>query len=278
MAGKRERKRRRPPLLLRLLRGILALALLGGALAFYAFKIEPRWIQTTELEVTAPIEGSLRIVALGDTHIGMGKDQAEMGDLVGRINAIEPDAVFFLGDLFDNYAAYTGDVEANLAILAGIEAEYKYAVRGNHDVGGGAEFVYPELIAQAGFTLLENTDARLPCGLHIIGAADYIYHTPNLEGLTGEGFDLLLAHEPDLADAVSGVELQLSGHSHGGQVYLPFLVQEFLPGGAQNYIRGRYEKADGGIVYVNRGIGMSMLPVRLFSRPEITILTIHGEE
>ena len=126
--------------------------------------------------------------------------------------------------------------------------------------------------------LLENTDAQLPCGLHIIGAADYIYHTPNLEGLTGEGFDLLLAHEPDLADAVSGVELQLSGHSHGGQVYLPFLVQEFLPGGAQNYIRSRYEKADGGIVYVNRGIGMSMLPVRLFSRPEITILTIHGEE
>ncbi len=273
----RERKRK-APFVLRLLRGILLLTLLCGAVAFYAFKIEPRWIQVTELEISAPIEGSLRAVAFGDTHIGMGKDQAEMKDLVDRINALAPDAVFFLGDLFDNYAAYTGNVEANLAILAGIEAEHKYAVRGNHDVGGGAEFVYPTLIEQAGFTLLENDDAMLPGGIHLIGAADYIYHTPNLEGLTGPGFDLLLAHEPDLADGVTDVELQLSGHSHGGQVYLPFLVEKILPGGAQNYIRGRYDKGDGGIVYVNRGIGMSMLPVRFFSRPEITLLTIHGEE
>jgi len=275
MAGKRERKR---PLLLRLLRGMFAVLLLAAALLFYMTRIEPRWVEVTELEVTAPIEGSLTAVAFGDTHIGMGNGAEELRDLVGRINALAPDVVFFLGDLFDNYAAYTGDVEGDLAILAGIEAQYKFAVRGNHDVGGGAEFIYPELIEKAGFTLLENADATLPCGLHIIGAADYIYHTPNLEGLSGAGFDLLLAHEPDLADGVAGIELQLSGHSHGGQVYLPWIVDSILPGGAQNYIRGRYEKADGGVVYVNRGIGMSMLPVRLFSRPEITLLTINGEE
>ena len=273
----REKRKIKPPFLLQLIRTALLMAVMAGMLWFYMTSIEPNWIQITELEVTAPIEGELRAVAFGDTHIGMGKDEEDMGKLVNKINDLAPDAVFFLGDLFDNYAEYTGDVEGNLAILAGIKAEHKYAVRGNHDVGGGAEFVYPELIEKAGFTLLENAGVQLPGGINLIGAADYIYHTPNIEGLTGEGFDLLLAHEPDLADALSGVELQLSGHSHGGQVYLPFLLDRILPNGSRNYVRGQYEKADGGIVYVNRGVGMSMMPVRLFSRPEITVITIKGE-
>ena len=270
-------RKRKPPLLLRLLKSIFLLGLMIGGLFVYMTRIEPRWIQVTELEMTGAVDGSLTAVAFGDTHIGMGNDLAELEDLVARINELQPDAVFFLGDLFENYAAYTGDVEGCLAALADIEAEYKYAVRGNHDVGGGAEFLFPDWMEKAGFILLENGSADLPGGIRLIGAANATYYTPNIEGLTGEGFDLLLSHEPDIADALSGIELQLSGHSHGGQVYLPFVVDHILPNGANTYFRGYYEKEDGGAVYVNRGIGMSMLPVRLFSRPEITFLTVHGE-
>ncbi len=240
-------------------------------------RIEPAWVQVTELEITGAVEEPLTAVAFGDTHIGMGKDLADLEELVAQINELQPDAVFFLGDLFENFSAYTGDVEGCLAVLADIKAEHKYAVRGNHDVGGGAEFLFPDWMEKAGFVLLENQNAELPGGIRLIGAANATYYTPNVEGFAGEGFDLLLSHEPDIADALGGVELQLSGHSHGGQVYLPFLAERVLPKGAQTYFRGYYEKEDGGAVYVNRGFGMSMLPVRLFSRPEITFLTIHGE-
>ena len=270
-------RKRKPPLLLRLLKGVSLLVLAALVLELYMTRIEPYWIEVSKLEVTADTEGTFTAVAFADTHIGMGKGREELQALVDRINELQPDAVFFLGDLFDDYGAYHGDVSADLAVLAGIRAEHKYAVRGNHDVGGGAEFVYPDLIGEAGFVLLENENVSLPGGINLIGAANYTYHSPNIEGLAGESFDLLLAHEPDLADAVEDIELQLSGHSHGGQVYLPFLMEKILPKGAQTYFRGEYEKPDGGLLYVNRGIGMSMLPVRLFSRPEITLLTIYGE-
>ena len=68
--------------------------------------------------------------------------------------------------------------------------------------------------------------------------------------------------------------LQLSGHSHGGQVYLPLIGAPHVPMGAQTYLRGQYDKADGGVVYVNRGIGMSILPYRFGSVPELTIVEI----
>ncbi|MBR5284019.1 MAG: metallophosphoesterase [Clostridia bacterium] len=273
----RTRKKKKPPFLLRLLKKVFQLVLVVLGLAVYMTRIEPSWVQVTELDIAGQVEGSLTAVAFGDTHIGMGKDVEELEELVAQINDLQPDAVFFLGDLFDNYGAYTGDVEGCLSILADIQAEYKYAVRGNHDVGGGAEFLFPDWMESAGFVLLENACAELPGGIRLIGAANATYYTPNVEEMTGEGFDLLLSHEPDVADSISNVELQLSGHSHGGQVYLPFLVDRILPRGAQTYFRGYYEKDDGGTIYVNRGVGMSMLPVRFFSRPEITFLTIHGE-
>lgn len=265
-------------LLRRLFLLIAVLGLSAAALWGYMRYIEPKWIQICELEIAADFPGDMRVVAFGDTHIGLGNDVDEMEKLAGKINKLKPDVVLFLGDLFDDLSKYEGDTAAACAALAGIEARAKLAVRGNHDIGGGAEWVYPQLIADCGFTLLENADVWLDNGLHVVGSANYVYYTPNVQGFMTDGFDLLIAHEPDVADFVTGAELQLSGHSHGGQVYIPFLLDRILPKGSQQYYRGYYEKDDGGVVYVNRGIGMSLLPVRLFSRPEITLVTIRGEE
>ena len=255
---------------------LLACLCLAGGLWLYMTRVEPNWVEVTGLEMEGAIDGVFRAVAFGDTHIGMAKDIEDLRTLVAQINSLAPDAVLFLGDLYDDYSTYAGDAEADMAVLAGLEAAHKFAVRGNHDVGGGAEFVYSGLMEKAGFTLLENQAVTLPCGVRVVGAADYIYHSPNVAALLTDGFDLLLAHEPDLADAVTGAELQLSGHSHGGQVFLPFLLDRILPAGAEVYYRGEYRKTDGGVVYVNRGLGMSLLPVRLFSRPEITVVTVRG--
>ncbi|MEA4921525.1 MAG: metallophosphoesterase [Clostridiaceae bacterium] len=261
-----------------LIKGLFFLCCLFAALMIYMRYIEPRWLEVTHLDIeSGDVSGSFRAVAFGDTHIGMGKDAEDMEKLADKINSLEPDAVFFLGDLFDNYSRYEG-AENVVKALSKIKAEHKFAVRGNHDVGGGAELVYPELISEGGFTLLENKSVMLENGINIIGSANYIYYSPDVQGLCTEGFDLLLAHEPDLADAVGGVELQLSGHSHGGQIYIPFLLDRILPEGAKIYVRGLYEKPDGGKVYVNRGYGMSLWPLRLFARPEITVLTINGDK
>lgn len=262
-------------LIRRLLRLAFNLCLLAAALLGYMRYIEPYWVEVEELTMEAEgIEGDFRVVAFGDTHIGMGKDAEEMEELVGLINEQEPDAVVFLGDLFDDYSKYEGDADKCLEILSGIEAEYKYAVRGNHDVGGGAQWIYPEMAEKCGFTLLENDRAALGNGINIIGCADTIYFSPDIEKYITDGFDLLLAHEPDVGAGVTGVELQLSGHSHGGQIYLPFLKDRIMPEGARIYNRGRYDKPDGGTVYVNRGYGMSLVPLRLFSRPEVTVIDI----
>lgn len=262
----------------RLFKLLLSLALLAALALGYMRYIEPNWIEVSRMTVKAPgLEGQYKIVAFGDVHIGMGKDQKELERLVELINEEAPDGVFFLGDLFDDYSKYTGDPEACLNILSNIEARDKIAVRGNHDVGGGAQWVYPDMIASCGFALLENDRVVLDNGITVHGCAESLYFTPEV-GPAGEGFDILLAHEPDVADSVIGVELQLSGHSHGGQIYIPFLLDRILPKGAEKYYRGLYEKPDGGLIYVNRGYGMSLAPLRLFSRPEITVVTIEGDE
>lgn len=261
----------------RLLRFLFSLAALAALALVYMRYIEPNWIEVSHLTVGADgLEGRYKIVAFGDVHIGMGKDEKELEKLVELINGEEPDGVFFLGDLFDDYSKYGGDAETCIKILSGIEADDKIAVRGNHDVGGGAQWIYPELISSCGFTLLENDSLVLQNGITVYGCAESLYFTPDI-GAPGDGFDILLAHEPDVADGVTGVELQLSGHSHGGQIYIPFLLDRILPKGAEKYYKGLYEKPDGGLVYVNRGYGMSLAPLRLFSRPEITVVTVEGK-
>ncbi len=97
-----------------------------------------------------------------------------------------------------------------------------------------------------------------------------------LEALPEEGAAILLAHEPDFADesaATGRFDLQLSGHSHGGQVAIPFLGPLRLPLMGRKYPLGLY-KVGRMTLYTNRGIGTVGLPVRFFARPEITVLTL----
>jgi predicted MPP superfamily phosphohydrolase len=89
---------------------------------------------------------------------------------------------------------------------------------------------------------------------------------------------LLLAHSPDIVPNLAGqkFDLILSGHTHGGQINLPFLNGAWLKGGPTNqYIQGMFQ-VNGSPLYVNRGIGMTTLPIRIQSRPEITHFTLRG--
>ena len=118
----------------------------------------------------------------------------------------------------------------------------------------------------------------------IVGVDDPWYGKPSvrpiLARLPEQGAAILLAHEPDFADEFSQFgrfDLQLSGHSHGGQVCLPTGAPIRLPAYGQKYPRGRYQVGDM-ILYTNRGVGSSGIPVRFNCRPEISLFTLRAKE
>jgi predicted MPP superfamily phosphohydrolase len=180
--------------------------------------------------------------------------------------------VVFLGDLFDDYSIYEGDPAEIVNELSLIEGT-KLAVWGNHDMGGGAFKVYEAFMTEAGFIVLENQSFRYSDKINFVGASDYIYTTPQVGDLYTEGFDVLLAHEPVLFDAGYPYELQLSGHTHGGQINLPFITKSRLPRGSGNYISGVFKDGER-TLYVNRGLGMSNVRARFLSVPEITVIEV----
>jgi len=211
---------------------------------------------------------ALIVLAVGGICLYLSIDHF---DIDARYEAAQPT------EAYDGTTVYAGD-EAEIARVLSLPKADKYAVYGNHDLGGKAQHIYADIMAQAGYTVLVNQAVQLEGGVNLIGCDDLIFGTPDITGLPQEGaLDLLLMHEPDFADRVTGVELQLSGHTHGGQVRLPFVDYLVLPTGGKNYIRGSFEKADGGLLYVNRGLGMSILPYRFASRPELTVIDLTGE-
>jgi len=155
-------------------------------------------------------------------------------------------------------------------------------VLGNHDHWSGADAIRG-LLRQAGVHELRNTALTLRRGaaqLHIAGVDSYWERQDRLEAvlatLPADGAAVLLAHEPDYADisAASGrFDLQLSGHTHGGQVVIPFLGPPVLPHLGKKYPAGRYQVGSM-IQYTNRGLGVIPPRLRFNCRPEITVITL----
>ena len=101
-----------------------------------------------------------------------------------------------------------------------------------------------------------------------------------LEKLPEDGAAILLAHEPDFADASAATgrfDLQISGHTHGGQVVVPFYGAPILPYLGQRYPAGLYQVGDM-LQYTNRGVGMARIPIRINCPPEITLFTLESPE
>ena len=160
------------------------------------------------------------------------------------------------------------------------------AVLGNHDHRAGAVIVRPHL-GEAGIVELANEVRSLrrgPSALHVAGV-DSMYMGKDrlgavLDGLPGEGAAVLLAHEPDfaLSSAAAGrFDLQLSGHSHGGQVRFPLLGAPLYPRHSRLYPDGLY-RVRRMHAYTNRGLGTVLSHLRANCRPEISVLTLRSPE
>ncbi len=261
-------------------------------IACYSRYIEPERLVVKEITVETDMDiKECRVLFFTDTHFGMLYDEAHAEDIVEMINDRNADIVIFGGDLFDNYARDKEilDLEYLQKELSGIEAKArKYAVFGNHDYGGGAIRIYEEFMNDCGFLVLDDETVFLEqFNMEIIGFDDYLLGRTESDFycIQGDSFHLMATHEPVISGFIegSGEGFILSGHTHGGQISVPFFTKRLLPDGSGQFRKGFYEIQDIGPegfapMYVSSGIGLTKYPFRFFNVPEIIEVDLIGRE
>ncbi len=259
---------------------------IGGTL--YASQVETGWMDINYLRLALPrldpAFNGYRLVQISDLHVDQWTSVERLESIVENVNRQHPDLVAITGDFIThNPDMYAGELTDMLRAIKSKDGVY--AILGNHDHTSKPQAVH-EIIQRSGLQDATNcvyTLKRGTAGLHIAGVDDYMRHKDRLDlvlqQLPETGAAILLAHEPDFADisAPTGrFDLQLSGHSHGGQIRLPFLGTIFLPKDAKKYPSGMYRLGNM-ILYTNRGLGAVHLHLRYHSRPEIIVFSLHSE-
>jgi uncharacterized protein len=248
----------------------------------YGF-FDARRIRVKNLEVHAeqvlPNNGKIRIVQISDVHVGIIIREKRLEFILDKVREANPDILVSTGDLLDGEI---DNVMPEAQQLAAINPKYgKYAIMGNHEYYAGIQRSV-EFTRSAGFVILRDEAVQV-AGINIFGADDI---TGRRSGMTkdnprfqkslaekSDNFVLLLKHQP-YVDEREKFNLQISGHTHGGQIF-PFelVTRFFFP-----YNYGYYELGKNKLLYVSRGAGTWGPPVRLFAPPEITVIDIIGKK
>jgi predicted MPP superfamily phosphohydrolase len=266
---------------------------LGSGGYFYANRIEPNLLDANYQQMQHPFIprsfDGIKIVQFSDTHLGYQYNLNQFEKLVKKINNLKPDLIFFTGDLIDEPNKYP-EINQLVPILQQLKAPLgQYCIFGNHDHGGYGSDIYRNIMETANFTVLlnESKPIKLKNGskIYLIGIDDAMLGQPDLKlalnQVPNNMFKLLLSHAPDLAETAVQYQIhwQLSGHSHGGQVKIPFVGALVTPPFARVYTEGLYTIGESSplTLYVNRGIGTTRLPFRFMARPELTIFTLKSE-
>jgi len=262
--GKPARKTARAWLISRrkFLAGVLGMpAIIAG----HAAGIEPGWLRVERIRLNP--EAKFRFVHFTDVHHKGDTDLLER--VVAKINEQEPDFVCFTGDLVEE-AKFAAEA---LAIIGKINAPL-YGIPGNHDFWADMDFdLAREGFAKTGGQWLMDQEQTI-CGgriqLHGMSATAGVSFTPS----AGKK-NILLTHYPSSIDSIADArfDLILAGHSHGGQVRLPWYGALIVPFGVGEYQLGMYQ-TPAGPLYVNAGIGYFYVNIRFCCRPEITVFEI----
>lgn len=265
----------------------LLLILLAVLTVGYAHFIEPGRLTVTHIEDTSySMKEPVTVAVFADTHFGFQYDTEDFQKVIDQVNANPPDILFFAGDLIDNLNEYQGDTGLISEKLGEMKAKMgKYAVFGNHDYGGGAEYEYESIMNAGGFQVLVNKAVTFKeNNLRLIGIDDLLigYGDPSIVNqAASDMYNLVLCHEPDIVDKIlnSNTDYMIAGHTHGGQIRVPFYTERYLPSYGEKYVKGEYSLSNknGTIVYVNSGLGTTRIPARLGAVPELTYLTIRPD-
>lgn len=270
--------------------------LLCGATG-YAALVEPEELDVQRLQIRLPglpeaFDG-LTIAQISDLHYGPFTGAREIGGAVERVNALSADLIVVTGDYvtspsLERSRTPPAEPMANAVLCASILSRLQaplgvVSVLGNHDVTVNAPYI-TEVLRSHGLHVLRNGNLPLErngARLWLTGVDDVLDGAPRLDfalaSVPPQEPVILLAHEPDFADEASrrGIALQLSGHSHGGQVRIPLLGSPYLPRLARKYPYGYYRVGPLQL-YTNRGIGTIGLPLRFNATPEVTLISLHA--
>jgi predicted MPP superfamily phosphohydrolase len=244
--------------------------------------LDARYIRSESLVIHSakiPREaGRIRIVQISDVHVGVIVRGRYLADILRKVREAEPDLLISTGDLLDGQG---NDLSEAAAQFREIRPRYgKFAVTGNHEFYAGIDESLA-FTAKAGFTVLRGGVATVAGAVDLVGVDD-----PGIQRATGLGrpsdreildraaggrFRIFLKHQPLVErESVGAFDLQLSGHTHKGQIF-PFslITRLVFP-----FHSGNYRLMDGALLHVSRGTGTWGPPVRFLSPPEITVIDL----
>jgi uncharacterized protein len=231
-----------------------------------------------------------KIVQISDLHNkNFGKKQSK---LLEKVESLSPDIIIVTGDLIDR-RKYNLEIAMSF-INKAVKVAPVYYVSGNHEAWSGKYSEIEKKLIEAGVNVIDDTNIEIRKGderIQLLGLSDPAFLTSNyidetdtssMEEYLGiwsrrTGFKILLSHRPELFDLYSknNIDLVFSGHAHGGQIRIPFVGGLIAPnqGFFPKYTSGSYN-SDKTTMFVSRGLGNSLFPVRVFNRPEIILVTL----
>lgn len=225
----------------------------------------------------------IKIVHFSDIHYKRMITKDRIDKIINEINLINPDIVIFTGDLIDQDSEINEDDITYLKeVLSKINAKYgKYSVIGNHDYSIDIE-ILRSIYKESNFNLLENSydiiygkdNNKLYIGGISTGAfSDTVLNKMKYDE---ESYKIIILHEPDYTDEIISLNpnLILGGHSHNGQVNIPYLKKYFVPTGSKKYYDEHY-LVNNTNLYISSGIGVSRYNFRLFNHPSINFYRIN---
>ena len=250
---------------------------------------------TKEYKIETNIDNSfdgLKIVHFSDLHYLRITNKETTKNIIKEINILNPDIVVFTGDLIDkDYNPTNTDINDLKELLLSIKSKYgKYSVIGNND--NKIRETIEDIYTNSNFILLNN-DYDIIYGnnndkLFIGGLDTYSYDKSDIDKVMTYftdnediNYKIILVHEPDYIDIINSkyndINLVLSGHSHNGQVNIPYVKKLFLPFGSRKYYENYY-KVSNTDLYISSGLGESRINFRIFNKPSINFYRINKIE
>jgi uncharacterized protein len=258
--------------------------IISSAINVYGY-FEAKDIRTEKVTIASPkipeAAGRIRIVQISDVHIGIIVRGERLKRIVEEVIKAQPDILVSTGDLVDGQI---DSLTEHATFLRDVQPRYgKFAITGNHEFYAGLDEAL-DFTQGAGFAVLREAGVNVAGVINIAGVDDPtagafglakpISETELLRGLSRERFTVLLKHRPVIEkNSVGHFDLQLSGHTHNGQIFpFNFIVQRSYP-----LITGYFNIPNDAHLYVSRGTGTWGPPIRFLSSPEITVIDlIHG--
>jgi len=270
---------------------LVLLTLVGG---LYMKEYEPSRLEVTNVKLKLPrlpkSFSGFKLAQISDLHFGGWMNAERLEEVLSAVSSLSPDLLAITGDFtLGHFRRSQGEDQERYAdlvrVLSTHTGEYlTVGAMGNHDYWVDPS-VMQGIFQNGGMLDLNNTVHILKSGgesLCFAGVDDVWYRQDRLDlvqaQIPGDVCAILLAHEPDFADTSARdgrFDLQISGHSHGGQIVLPFIGPPVLPRLGKIYPQGLYRVGDM-FQYTNRGVGMIPPNIRLNCRPEITVFTLES--